>query len=397
MRLDKQDLQRSFDRFDAPEPAFDRLLQRRKLRERRRRVQAAVVALAVVGVTGALIGRSFLMGEPLDQQQPATPPACDRGAWDAPSPSGNSGAVLAAVATSDVDTYVVVQNHDGPGHSLLHHGADGWSTVSTPSPGFFVIAAPASSGTRPSPLWLLSDDAVWVLRSGAWSSLPRLPLVGDDHATALSVASAQDVWVGTSGGTVLRFDGSSWVPSSPPDGDRPSRLLALGPADVWIGGERGGSGPPAPFTAHWDGKSWTDVTVPSLSDASVMSLVASGSDVWLTVESSGSDGQLTTHLLHLQNGAWDDTATLEGDAYRFNVLAGGASGIWSYRWTTQTGPPTSIDHWTGTSWERTVPVPKGWDLGGHELWQFAAMDVTSLGADVVRMGGNGIVDFHYAC
>jgi hypothetical protein len=398
MRVDRRDLQRGIDRFQAPEPAFDRLLRRRQQRERRRRIQAGVIALAIVGVTGALIGRSLLSSEPA-VRQPASPPTCDNGTWDTPSPAGLSGTVLTAAATSNTDVYAVIQDHPGGGYSLLHHGTDGWSSVPAPSSGYFTIAAaPIVPGSRPTPpLWLLNDDAAWVLSDGSWSQLPTLPLANGVHARALSVADAQNIWVSTDGGLMLHLNGETWTASHLPEGDVASHVVALGPNDVWAGGAQAGSGSAEPFTAHWDGSSWKDVPVPPLVDSAVTTLAASPGDLWATVETSVSGGHPTTHLLHMQNGEWYDTATLQGDSYRFNVLAGGASGVWRYAWTTPVGPPTSIEHWTGTRWERTTSVARGWDLGGSELWQFAALDVTAAGADVVRMGERGIVDFRYTC
>lgn len=398
MSIDKRDIERTIDRFEAPEPAFDRLVHRRQRRERRRRIEAGVVALVVVTVTGAFIGRSLLLGEPADQQ-PESPPACDAGTWDTPSPSGLSGTVLAAVATSDGDTYVVIQDHAGTGYTLLHHGVNGWSPVPSPSSGYFMIAAPpVISGSDPSPLWALSNDQAWILRDGSWSALPRLPLTDGGRARAVSVASGGDIWVAADGGTMLHLVGSSWASSQLPEGGVASHVLPLAPNDVWAGGIRGGgSDPVLPFTAHWDGSAWTEVSVPSIVDSAVTTLAGSPGDLWATIETSVSGGHPTTHLLHLQGSEWQDTVTLQGDSYRFNLLAGGGSGIWRYEWTTPDGPPTSIEHWTGTRWERTASVPNGWDLGGNELWQFASLDVTATGADVVRMGSKGVVDFHYTC
>jgi hypothetical protein len=402
MSLGRRELQRSIDRFEAPEPALDRLLRRRQRRERRKRIEAGAVALAVVALTGALIGRSFLIGEPADRQ-PASPPACDAGKWQTPSPAGVSGAVLGAVTTSDTDTYVAVQDQPGTGYSLLHHGVAGWASVPTPTSGYSTIAAPpVTSGSQSSSLWLLSEDAVWVLRDGSWSALPTLPLATGEHARALAVAGADDIWVAVStdrGTTMLHLDGTSWVRSQLPGGDLASHVLALGLNDVWVGGGQTGTGTESvvPFMAHWDGSGWTDVAGPSLPDSAVTALAASAGDVWAAAETSVSGGHPTTHLLHLRSGEWADTATFQGDSYRFHLLAGGASGVWWYDWTTPDGPPTSIEHWSGTRWEPTAPVPGGWDLAGNELWQLTALDVTAAGADVVRMGARGVVDFRYTC
>jgi WD40 repeat protein len=59
MILDKQDLQRAFDRFDQPEPAFERLVGRRHRRERRHRIEAGVTAVVVMLALAGLVARPF--------------------------------------------------------------------------------------------------------------------------------------------------------------------------------------------------------------------------------------------------------------------------------------------------------------------------------------------------
>jgi hypothetical protein len=397
MKLDKRELQRTFDRFEVPEPALERLLWRRNRRERRRRIEAGVVALTVVAVTIGLIGRSLLMAD--RGPAPASPATCAAGSWEDPSRADVSGAVFAAVATSDTETFVVIQegSGSGSGHELLLQSRHGWSTVPAPVAWPYSIAAPfVASGTAPSPLWLLGNDTLWVRRSGAWSELPALPLSQGERAHAVSVTSPDDVWV-AAGSVMLHFDGTSWNRTDLPSTDSASRVLAIGSDDVWAGGRREGASPAEAFTAHWDGRSWTDVPVPQLADSSITTLVASAGDVWATAETAVSGGHPTTHVLHLASGVWKDTETLQGDSYRFHLLAGGASGIWRYDWTTPHGQPTTIDHWTGSRWEHTASVSAGLNLGGNELWQLAALEATGVGAEVVRMGDGGVVGFRYAC
>jgi len=400
MTIDKRDLQRSIDRFDAPEPAFDRLVVRRDRRERRKRIEAVVVALTVVAATGGLIARSLVTTRPVTPTS-AAPPACAAGTWETPSPAGVSGFVFQSVATSDTETYVVVGDGHG-GQSMLRHDPNGWSPVSSPTEHHYSIAAPpVGAGSAPSPVWLLGQDSVWVLQTDAWHALPDLPLPAGQHARAVSVGSADDIWVVAGSDrdtTMLRFDGTSWSAWPLPHGDTGASVLALGARDAWVGGERpGDAGSLVPFTGHWDGASWTDVAAPRLEQAGVTTLVAWNGDVWAAAQTALNDGHPTTHLLHLEDGTWHDTRTLEGDAYRFHVLAGGPSGIWRFDWSTPDGPPTTVDHWTGRGWEQTTAVPAGWDLGGRQLWQVAALDVTDQGVEVVRMGEHGVVDFRYAC
>jgi Tol biopolymer transport system component len=79
--IDKRDVQRTLERFESPEPAFDRLVHRRERRERRKRVEAVVVALAITVATAALVGRSFTKSEPADQTTPPGLQAPTPGIW----------------------------------------------------------------------------------------------------------------------------------------------------------------------------------------------------------------------------------------------------------------------------------------------------------------------------
>jgi Tol biopolymer transport system component len=81
MSLDKRDLQRTFERFEMPEPALDRLLRRRERRERRRRIEAGIVALVIIAAAAALVGGSFDTTKPADRTPTPEPQALEPGIW----------------------------------------------------------------------------------------------------------------------------------------------------------------------------------------------------------------------------------------------------------------------------------------------------------------------------
>ena len=82
MNPDKRELQRTFERFAAPEPAFDRLVRRRERRERRKRIEAGVAAFIIIAVVAAaaLVGH-FDAAKPADQTPAPALEALKPGIW----------------------------------------------------------------------------------------------------------------------------------------------------------------------------------------------------------------------------------------------------------------------------------------------------------------------------
>ena len=60
MKVEREDFERSFERFEMPEPALERLVERRERRRRRERIEAGIAALVVVAATAAVLARAFV-------------------------------------------------------------------------------------------------------------------------------------------------------------------------------------------------------------------------------------------------------------------------------------------------------------------------------------------------
>ena len=73
MKIDREDLQRTFERFDMPEPALDRLVGRRERRRRNERIRAGITALVVVALAVAFVSRSFLRTQPAANKRVPAP------------------------------------------------------------------------------------------------------------------------------------------------------------------------------------------------------------------------------------------------------------------------------------------------------------------------------------
>ena len=61
MKVEREDFERSFERFEMPEPALERLVERRERRRRRERIEAGIAALVVVAATAAVLARGFVV------------------------------------------------------------------------------------------------------------------------------------------------------------------------------------------------------------------------------------------------------------------------------------------------------------------------------------------------
>jgi hypothetical protein len=61
MKVEREDFERTFERFEMPEPALERLVERRERRHRRERIEAGIAALAIVAATAAVLARAFVV------------------------------------------------------------------------------------------------------------------------------------------------------------------------------------------------------------------------------------------------------------------------------------------------------------------------------------------------
>jgi hypothetical protein len=101
-----------------------------------------------------------------------------------------------------------------------------------------------------------------------------------------SAASATDMWaIGEVKGTVsalLRYRGKTWSRVTPAAlaGFSYSYVLALGPASVWVAGSVDGT----PELGHYDGHSWTALTMPSSTPPSGMCRDGRGG-IWVIANS----------------------------------------------------------------------------------------------------------------
>ena len=199
---------------------------------------------------------------------------------------------------------------DDTGPLFLRSGAEGWVRVPV-----------ASSGS----LWWvhgIPDGPVFTCgtEGRAYRYDPRTGQVRD-LSTGIAATlygiwglAENDMWCvggsvdGSGPRTVLlRHDGTSWTPMTPPDAENRTLYKVWGAAadDVWICGQGG-------YLAHWDGAAWTSVA--SGTPASLFTvhggptpLVAVGGLAPVIVEPGA-------------GGAWSEVATPQGDGGLLGVF-----------------------------------------------------------------------------
>jgi hypothetical protein len=218
-------------------------------------------------------------------------------------------------------------------------------------------------------VWMVGSDGSlrplierWT-GGGNWTVVPAPP-ISTGSLESVAAVSATSVWaVGFSqnsanqqSGLVVHWDGSSWTQVSlPGNSQQLDAVTAVSASDVWAAGfDTSGQ----PFLAHYDGTTWTTQSPSPVSGGgSIGGLAAtSGSDVW-AVGTSGS-AQSQPLILHWDGTQWSQSpvsglppginltsvaASSPADAWA--VGAGGADGA-------------EILHWDGHSWtEKPVPHP----------------------------------------
>lgn len=225
----------------------------------------------------------------------------DGTAWSrvkSPSPDHELTALWDVVDVSPADAWAVGSSANG---GLIEHW-DGktWTVAAVSLPNDFLAGIDAVSvddiwsvgaqGTtdHPKPVIVHWDGSTW--RETATPAGPKGYQYG---LSSVSAVARDDVWaVGTaivnptsetSIPTVLHWDGRSWHPVdwtiSP--AEHLDKVSAVARDDVWVSGGRGFVGQNAdnevPLVAHWNGKGWTAVVAPALTDA----VGASGRAVWV--------------------------------------------------------------------------------------------------------------------
>jgi hypothetical protein len=180
-------------------------------------------------------------------------------------------------------------------------------------------------------------------------------------------SASTDVWIVGDSGTILHWEGTSWA--SVESGTTKPLFGVWGSAstDVWIVGDSG-------TILHWEGVSWVPIETFVTSELRGL-WGSSATDVWAV------GGQ----LLHWDGADWAEYAyDFQGPAGSFYAAWGsGPDDIWAVgEWIGGGGwSPGSrgglLAHWDGASWSgpsgsTTTPLPLGvWGSASNDVWAVA--------------------------
>lgn len=220
-----------------------------------------------------------------------TPP----GQWTVLGENLSSGLLsITGTATDDVWT---VGGDTGAGPLVLHYDGSTWTPIDTGSTGDLWWVWLDGEET-----WMVGADSRVLTRhaDGTLSELtlevPGLTLFG------IWGSGPSDIWtvggdinVASNGAHVFHYDGSTWTDMTLPE-DAASKVAMYkvwgsGPSDVWIVGGGG-------VVLHWDGAAWTSVG----SDQERTLFTVAGDDGGVYAVG----GQISGTILHYDGSAWID-------------------------------------------------------------------------------------------
>ena len=191
-----------------------------------------------------------------------------------------------------------------------------------------------------------------------------------DRLTAVTATSSTNVWAvgatfddtGVQKSVIEHWNGAAWtrLPAVPTSGERDELfgVAAVSPASAWAVGD---TRTPAlsqirGLVLHWDGRSWSQVSVPANVTRLRGVAVVSANDAW-AVGASGLFGA-TPVILHWDGSSWQQAATPPGTGTLLAVTATSATDAWAVGEASSKNGPGLIEHWDGTSWT-VVPIPAG--------------------------------------
>lgn len=331
-----------------------------------------------------------------------------KGGWHVVRSPGGSVAVLAASSfTSADDGWAVGSTGEslvGDGIDTLIEHWDGakWRPVSSAAVPQSNEALTGVSSTAPDNAWAVGwQDPYGTTRVHAflmhWDGTSWSVVQGPQGAgivSAVDARAADDVWaVGV--GLFEHFDGTQWTVVKAPRPDvQPAAVTALAADDAWAVGSRPDRRPgyrsSKPYIAHWDGSSWSSVSIPRQQTPGRLAAVSavSPSDIW-AVGATGSRPS-SPYALHYDGSSWT-TVTVPG-ASKGSGLSGVTAIATGDVWAVGNKVGNLRDgfavlrcfteHWDGSQWS----IVKSPNDSRHDNFLVAA---AASGGRVWAFGGDG--------
>lgn len=329
------------------------------------------------GVLGAVSVGVIALGAAFSVPASAAPVAAASGAaaasfkiFDPPSPSGGpSGspeALTGVYAASPTDVWAVGQ--PGGNDAFEHWNGTSWTGQGLPAglataPGnsasvSFITGTSASNITavgtgdiRTGPATIVAESVAFHFNGTAWS---EMTIPANVELGPVLAFSATNLWSVNNNGDAEHFNGTTWtttslpVPTAQPGLDMTS-ISGSSPSDIWAAGIAFNEGlhrNNSPVLEHFNGTSWSNVTVP----------VSPGNggltDVVAVTPADAYAATTLGEILHWDGTTWTalNATTQTGAAVTGSAVAAlSPTDVWIAGLNT-------LDNFNGTTWT-SVPVP----------------------------------------
>ncbi|GAA2084767.1 hypothetical protein [Actinomadura alba] len=332
-------------------------------------VTRPVAAFAAVTALGALIGIS-----------PMARAEAEPGTTEWRIAAIDESRLGDVVAIGPDDAWAFGGTYDGRFAPVARHwNGRKWTTAELPSGLERVISVADASGPRN--VWAFgggdSAGEAYALRwdGHRWRVTKRWP--AGQHIADAEVIGPRDVWVfgdgriGESVGT-WHFDGRRWTRVETPAWGL-QEASAVASDDVWAVG----FGPEHPWgdlLARWDGRTWSEVTVPGLprEDDHYVGFngihATSSRDVWIVGHETRVDGESYTSsplVLRFDGATWRRVEPSVGTEPQglLDVTPDGRGGVWLRpEYWEQNGNPDLLHFGQGRWTEVRLPRPQGGEV-----------------------------------
>ncbi len=366
------------------------------------------------GVLGAVSVGVIALGAAFSVPASAAPVAAASGAaaasfkiFNPPSPSGgpfgSPEALTGVYAASPTDAWAVGQ--PGGNDAFEHWNGTSWTGQGLPA-GLATAAGNSASvsfitGTSASNITvvgtgdintgttIVAESVAFHFNGTAWS---EMTIPANVELGPVLAFSATNLWSVNNNGDAEHFNGTTWtttslpVPTTEPDLDITS-ISGSSPSDIWAVGtafQEGLHHNNSPVLEHFNGTSWSNVTVP------VKSPTGGLTDVVAVTPADAYAVTTVGAILHWNGTTWTllNATTQAGAAVTGSAVAAlSPTDVWIAGLTASGVDTVTLDHFNGTTWTSVPPVTgTGLTPAGQIL---AAPDAAAaVGPGTVWFAGN---------